>query len=83
MATVLLGSRLLHCLRYHLVLCCVAIFLLEIILLAILNRIDANSQSGLGGPVYKGAISELYLVQISGLWGHRVTIKHTLLLQLH
>jgi len=58
-------------------------FLLEIIFLAMLNRIDANSQSGLEGPMYKGAISELYLVQISRWLVHMVTIKHTLLFQLH
>jgi len=32
--------------------------------------------------LYKVAISELHLVQISGLWGHLGTIKHTLLFQL-
>jgi len=32
--------------------------------------------------VYKVAYSRLYLVQISGLWGHIGTIKHTLLFQL-
>lgn len=32
--------------------------------------------------VYKGAISRLYLVQISGLWVHMGTLKHMLLFQL-
>jgi hypothetical protein len=59
----------------------VATFLLEI-LLAMHNRINANPASGLGGPMYKAAIKDLYLVQNSGLWGHMGTIKHTLLFQL-
>jgi len=29
--------------------------------------------------LYNVAVSELYLVQISGLWGHMITIKHSLL----
>jgi len=46
LATVLLGSRCPLCSRCRLLLCCVAIFLLEAVLLTILNRIDANPQSG-------------------------------------
>jgi len=30
--------------------------------------------------LYNAAISELYLVQISGLWGTRKTMKHSLLI---
>jgi len=46
LASVLLGSRCPLCSRCRLLLCCVAIFLLEAVLLTILNRIDANPQSG-------------------------------------
>jgi hypothetical protein len=50
LAIVLFGRRLPLCSRCRLLLCCVAIFLTEIVLLTILHRIDANPQSGLGGP---------------------------------
>jgi hypothetical protein len=53
LATVLLRSCLPLCSRCRLLLCCVAIFLLEVVLLTILNVIDANPQSGLGGPCMK------------------------------
>ena len=66
-----------------LLLCRVALFLLEVILLAILNRIDANPQSGTVGPMYKVAINELYLVQISGFWVHMELLHTTLLFQLY
>jgi hypothetical protein len=56
--------------------------LIEVILLAILNRIDANRQCGTVKIMYKVAVSEMYLVQVSGLWGHMGIIKHTQLLQL-
>jgi len=46
LATVLLGNRLPLCLSCSLLLCCFAIFLLEVISLAILNRIKVNPQSG-------------------------------------
>jgi len=46
LATMLFGSRLPLCLRCCLLLCCLALFSLEVVLLAILNRITANPQSG-------------------------------------
>ena len=60
--------------------CCYAVlcalFFLEVILLAIHNRIDANPQSGTVRTNGQRCYNELYLVQISGLWVHLGTIKH-------
>jgi hypothetical protein len=57
----LLGSRLPLCISCHLVLCCVANYLLEIFL-AMLNRIHTKPHSGLGGKNDKD-VAIMYLVQ--------------------
>jgi hypothetical protein len=51
LATVLLGSC------HPLLLCCVVIFLVEIIMLVMLNRVDANPQSSIGGPMNNADIN--------------------------